>query len=117
MTRLRMGKYYKIFVTLLLSVGELLFFSSIVLPLKIQKWKMANIQRKCGNDSVVSVQISQKSEEESGMIQFFKNTNFFAFHKISLLQNSIASSKHIFKMKEVFVICMSNFSAIHTISL
>ena len=78
---------------------------------------MANIQRKCGNDSVVSVQISQKSEEESGMIQFFKNTNFFAFHKISLLQNSIASSKHIFKMKEVFVICMSNFSAIHTISL
>ena len=46
--------------------GELLFFSSIVLPLKIQQWKMVNTQRKCGNDSVASVKISQKSEEKSG---------------------------------------------------
>ena len=98
--------------------GDLLFFSPIVLPLKIQQWKMVNTQRKCGNGSVASVKISLKSEEKSGTSKKH-GSNFLIqqFFCYSQNQNSFASSKHIFKMKEVFVICMSDSSVIHTIRL
>ena len=115
-------KQIEIDFTSVLSFWELHFLSPIFLPLKIQQWKMVNTQRKCGNDSVASVKISQKSEKKVQHKQkaWFKSFNTaisLLFKKSVFYRISFASSKHIFKMKEVFVICMSDSSVIHTIRL
>ena len=60
----RRTKQIEIDFTSVLSFWELPFLSPIVLPLKIQQWEMVNTQRKCGNDCVASVKISQKSEKK-----------------------------------------------------